>query len=178
MRPHGKGGILRVMSPLALDSTPIPGFTRVLWSVWLCFELDSRGTPLPLGFWRVRYCVVVGEECFLCDCGWFLSVFDVGADVRCRRNSKHRGLLGSKCNCERCVHLFVSVVVWSQGGCEFMIRIGDVVVWRACERAKSRVYDVKHSLSLTMKKLLFFRLGESLFSFEFDLFAKMMHLGF
>jgi hypothetical protein len=31
---------------------------------------------------------VVGEEGFLWDCGWFLSAFDVGVDVRCRRNAK------------------------------------------------------------------------------------------
>jgi len=69
-------------------STPIPGFMRVLRSVWLCFGLESRGTPLPLGFWRVRCCLVVGEECSLWDCGWILSAFDVGADVMCNTGGK------------------------------------------------------------------------------------------
>jgi hypothetical protein len=61
---------------------------RVLRSVWLCFGLESRGTPLPLGFFRGRCCLVVGGGYYLWDCGWFLSDFDVGVDVRCRTGAK------------------------------------------------------------------------------------------
>ena len=62
-----------------------------LWGVWLCFELESRGTPLPLGFFRARYCLVVGEEGFCRDCIQILPILDVDADVR-RRASEVRGL--------------------------------------------------------------------------------------
>ena len=107
---------------LYMGSTPIPGFMRVLWSVWLCFGLESRGTPLPLGFWRVRYCLVVGEECSLWDCGWFLSVFDVGADVRCGTNAKCARQLSANRFFFRCKR-------------NWILRLGTFYGWGRCTRA-------------------------------------------
>ena len=58
----------------------------------MCFGLESRGTPLPLGFFRVQYCLVVGEEGFLCDRVQTLPAFDVGAEYEVQNEREARAL--------------------------------------------------------------------------------------